>query len=296
MTDVPAEIRKLGQKFNPDVLKATYALYKPYQERAPKDGIEITKDLAYGDDARHRLDVYVPAKRPEKAPIVVYVHGGGYVAGERSPLPGLIYDNVPTFFARHGMIGVNMTYRLAPQHKWPSGAADVGKAALWLRENAARFGGDPNRIFLMGQSAGATHVATWTFVPEVHGAEGPRIAGAMLLSGVYAPQNPEYSPERPAENSIAYYGSDESKWPAMSPLNHVKAGHPLVFVAVTEFDPYGLAWPSAALVAALVKADKQMPWFVCLRDHNHVSTAMQINSEIDGLGPELLSFVRSVSP
>jgi acetyl esterase/lipase len=47
------------------------------------------KDLAYGEHARHRLDVFVPSTKPLKAPIVVYFHGSGYVSGERSPLPGL---------------------------------------------------------------------------------------------------------------------------------------------------------------------------------------------------------------
>ena len=296
MTDVAAEIRRLGRAFNPDILKATYALFTPLQQRAPKDGVETHKDIAYGPDERNRLDVFVPARKPAKpAPIVVYFHGGGYIAGERSPLPGLIYDNIPTFFARHGFIGANATYRLAPQHKWPSGAADVGKVVDHLRENAARYGGDPNRIFIMGQSAGATHVATWTFVPQVHGPSGPRVAGAILLSGVYAPQHPEFSPDMPAPNSIAYYGDDASKYPSMSPLHHVKPGHPPIFVAVAEYDPYPLAWPSAALVAALVKCDKKMPWFAFNRNHNHVSPAMQINSEVDALGPELLAFVQNPS-
>jgi triacylglycerol lipase len=293
-TAVTEAIRKLGRAFNPDILKATYAIYQPLQERAPKDGVAITKDIAYGEDARQRIDIFAPAQKPAKAPVVVYVHGGGYIAGERSPLPGLIYDNVPTFFARNGVIGINATYRLAPEHKWPSGAADVGKIVEWLQANIASYGGDPERIFLLGQSAGATHVATWTFVPEVHGSKGPRIAGSMLLSGVYAPQNAEYSPDRPAGNSIAYYGEDDSKWEAMSPLNHVKPGHPPILIGVTEFDPYPLAWPTAALTAALVKCDKKMPWFVFGKDHNHVSPAMQINGETDDIGPELLAFVQSI--
>lgn len=289
------EIRRLGRAFNPDILKATYALYAPLQERAPKDGVEAHKDIAYGDDPRHRLDVFVPRQRPAKAPVVVYFHGGGYVAGERSPLPGLIYDNVPIFFARNGFVGVNATYRLAPEHQWPSGGADVGKVVAWLHANLARFGGDPERIVLLGQSAGATHVATWTFIPEVHGAAGPRIAGAMLLSGVYAPADPEYHDVDPAEpHRIAYYGADKTKWRAMNPIHHVVPGHPPVLVAVTEFDPWPLQWGSPALVAALAKCDGKMPWFVYSRNHNHVSPAMQINAEGDDIGPELLAFARSV--
>jgi hypothetical protein len=81
----------------------------------------------------------------------------------------------------------------------------------------------------------------------------------------------------------------------MSPLNHVRPGHPPVLVSVAEFDPPGLQWSSPAMVAELVKCDREMPWFVYSRDHNHVSPAMQINSVIDTLGPDLLTFVRKNS-
>jgi acetyl esterase/lipase len=290
-----AAIRKLGRAFNPEVLQATYDLHAPLQARAPKDGVEIVRDIAYGEHVRHRLDLYVPAHKPSKAPVVVYVHGGGYIAGERSALPGLIYDNVPTFFARNGMIGVNMTYRLAPEHKWPAGGADIGRAVAWLRHHVAAQGGDPDCIVLMGQSAGATHVATWTLIPEVHGTAGPRTAGAILLSGVFAPHDPQFSPGKPPPHQLAYFGEDETKWAERSPINHVRPGHPPIFVSVTEFDPYPLQWGSPALVAALTRCDGQMPWFVYARDQNHVSPAMQINLPFDTLGPELLDFVRRIS-
>lgn len=294
--EVVAGIRRMGRKFDQGVLEGTYALYKPLQERAPKQGVGVLKDFAYGTHERQRLDLFVPAHRPSRpAPVVVYVHGGGYIGGARSPIPGLIYDNVPTFFARHGMIGVNMTYRLAPEFKWPSGAQDVGAAVAWLKQNVGQHGGDPARIFLMGQSAGASHAAAWTFIPDVHGAGGPGIAGAMLLSGVYAAHHPQFNPDgKPSPNHLAYFGENMSKWPATSPLAHIKPGHPPVYICVTEFDPYPLAWPSTALLAALEACDKAMPWFRALRDHNHVSPALQINSEVDTLGPELLQFIASV--
>jgi acetyl esterase len=292
---ITAEIGRLGYAFNDEVLKATYELFRPLQEKAPKDGIEIHRELAYGEDERHRLDVYVPSKRPAAAmPVVVYFHGGGYVAGARSPLPGLIYDNVPTFFARNGVIGVNATYRLAPKHQWPSGGEDVGRCVRWLAENVSRYGGDPKRIFVMGQSAGATHAATWTFMGKVHGAGGPGIAGVILLSGVYAAQHPEYSMETPRENQFAYYGKDLEKWADMAPFGHVKPGHPPAFIVSSEFEPYVFLWPSLALASALLKVDRKTPWFRRLRGHNHVSSAMMINSEMDELGPEILDFVRSV--
>ncbi len=291
---IAGEIRRMGPVFNEEVLKASYALYKPLQERAPKDGVEVHRDLAYGSDARHRLDVFVPAQRPQQpAPVVAYFHGGGYIAGTRSPVPGLIYDNVPTFFARHRMIGVNATYRLAPAHQWPSGGEDVGRVVQWLAENAGRYGGDPQRIFVMGQSAGATHAATWTFIEKIHGPKGPRIAGAILLSGVYAALHPEYSSETPRENQFAYYGKDVSQWGDMAPFGHVRPGHPPVFIVSSEYEPYFFVWPSLALANALLKCDRKLPRFRYLPDNNHVSSAMQINSKIDTLGPDLLDFVNS---
>ena len=293
--DIAGRLGRHGNAFNLDVLRATYDIFTPLQERAPNDGVVAERDLAYGDHERHRLDVFTPARRADApAPVVVYIHGGGFVAGERSPVPGLIYDNVPTFFARNGLVGVNATYRLAPDHKFPSGAADVGAVVAWLKENARGFGGDPERIILMGQSAGATHVAAHAFIEAVHGAGGPGIAGAILLSGSYAPLDPDYSSGTPGDNQIAYYGADLDAWAERSPLYHVKPGHPPVFIGVAEFDPYPLMWPSAALLAALVKCDQATPWFKRLAGHNHVSPAMHVNSEIDILGPDLLDFIASV--
>jgi hypothetical protein len=81
----------------------------------------------------------------------------------------------------------------------------------------------------------------------------------------------------------------------MTPLGHVKAGHPPVLIVSCEYEPYAFVWPSVALANELLKVDRRMPWFRRLRGHNHVSSAMMINSEIDELGAELLEFIASVS-
>jgi len=283
----------MGPVFDDEVLKRTYALYAPLQKQAPKAGVVAQTDIAYGPDARHRLDVFVPERPADGlAPVVVFFHGGGYVAGERSPVPGVIYDNVPTFFARHGVIGVNATYRLAPAHRWPSGGEDVGRAVAWLRENAQRFGGDPGRIFVMGHSAGATHAATWAFMRGVHGPDGPGVAGAILISGVYAALHPGYCSDSPRPNQFAYYGDDVTRWAAMWPFDHVRPGHPPTFIVMSDLEPYHFTWPSIALLDALVKCDRKMPAFRLLANHNHVSSVLQINCAIDDLGFDLLAFVR----
>lgn len=292
---VASTIQAMGAVHNPETLKATYALFKPLQERAPKSGVRRYHDLAYGDDERQRLDIVTPESPGAGAPVVVYLHGGGLVGGERSPMPGLMYENVATFFARAGCIGVNATYRLAPAHQWPSGAQDVGQIVNWLQENVAQYGGDPSKIVLIGQSAGASHAATWTFRQDVHGPAGPRVAGLVLLSGVFSIQHPEWSPGEPSKNQQAYYGSDATAWEGMSTLRGIRKGHPPVMVCLSEFDPYPFAWSSIALAGELLKCDQQMSSVRTFSGHNHVSTAMSINSDYGTVGPELLAFVDRVT-
>src|SRR5215510_1801066 len=108
---------------------------------APKDGVVVTKDVAYGPYPRNILDVYKPSRGASPTPVVVFVHGGAYVGGDKK-----YYGNVTTWFARQGVLGVNATYRLAPEAKWPAATEDIAGMVKWTRENATRFGGDPNRI------------------------------------------------------------------------------------------------------------------------------------------------------
>ena len=123
---------------------------------APKAGVTVTRDIAYGSHARQILDCFVPAGATN-APVVVFVHGGIFVRGDKR-LSSEVYDNVLYWFARQGFIGVNIEYRLAPESPWPGGADDLGLAIAWARANVARHGGDPGSIFAIGHSAGGTHV------------------------------------------------------------------------------------------------------------------------------------------
>ena len=79
------------------------------------------------------------------------------------------------------MVGVNANYRLAPHNPFPDAAIDIGLVVAWIKAHADEFGGEPERIFLMGHSSGGTHVATWAYDPSVHGAGGPgnRWRGAL---------------------------------------------------------------------------------------------------------------------
>jgi acetyl esterase len=212
-------------------IETTAAAFRPLLKAAPKDGVIVTKDLSYGENAKQVLDVYRPIWRVG-APVVIFIHGGAYVRGDKD-FYGEMYGNIATWFARQGALGLNATYRLAPAAKWPSGADDVRGMVKWTKENAAKFGGDGNRVYLIGHSAGATHVASYVFDKSLQPTEGPGVAGAVLISGRY---RLEYDPADPnGKNMQAYFGDDASAYSARSSIAHIRDGTRLpVFTVVTE--------------------------------------------------------------
>jgi len=127
--------------------------------RPARHGVERISDVAYTASGlpEHTLDVYRPLKNAEgrPRPVVLYLHGGGFriLSKDTHWLMSLA-------FARRGYVVFTINYRLAPEHPFPAAIEDSGAALLWVAKNAARFGGDPERIVLAGESAGANLATT----------------------------------------------------------------------------------------------------------------------------------------
>ncbi len=121
---VAEKIKAMGAKFDNEVNAATRALYLPLVKRQSAAQVTITADIAYGGDARQKLDLYRPEGR--RLPILVYIPGGGYVGGDKNA-DGAFYGNLGVYFATHGYLTIVANYRLAPTHPWPAGAAGRGR-------------------------------------------------------------------------------------------------------------------------------------------------------------------------
>jgi triacylglycerol lipase len=221
--------------------------------------------------------------------VLVFVHGGGFVMGDKRT-PGLpFYDNIGDFSVTCGFVGVTMTYRLAPAHPWPAGSEDVAAAVRWLRANIAAHGGDPRRIFLIGQSAGAVHVAGYVASPSLHEGNAIGVAGAMLVSGSYDVARADAN-----QFHLAYYGDQPEKWAAASTLEGLVATDlPLLF-SVSEFDGADFQKQAALLTAAFTAARKRFPRMHWLAGHNHLSPALAVGSSVDTLGPLIREFIETV--
>jgi len=284
--DIAEKIAALGAVVDDKVNAATKAIYFPLLKQAKWPEIAVHRDLAYGPDAeRNLLDVHVPASRTTKAPIVAYFHGGGMIAGNKLDETGLVHGNVANYFASHGMIGVNATYRLAPKDPYPAGGADVGAVVAWLRANAGKYGGDPQRIFIMGHSAGAAHVATYAFQTQLHPSGGPGIAGAILVSGTYG-----LDAKNPPPNRVAYYG-DPSLWAKRQVLGNVERADFSVFIVMAEYDMVGTARTGFELAAEIALRHKRQPRLKQVLDHNHFSQMYGLGTGDPSIGPDLVDFV-----
>jgi acetyl esterase/lipase len=288
--DIAQKLKAIGPVLNPAMIEATFALYVSKVPQAVP-GVSSLENLAYGPHERHRLDVFAPAAKPGQAmPVVLFVPGGGFVGGAKSR-PGVpFYQNVGVHFARNGVVAVTMNYRLAPASTWPAGGEDVAAALRWVRKNIDQFGGDPERIFLFGQSAGATHVAHYVFDGSLQNDGGKDgVAGAILQSALLdLPAAP------PAPNLDAYYGPRPG-WAARSPTKSIEGRKIPLFISYAELDPPHFREQSSKLYDALCRRDGgQCPRRRDLAGHNHISEIAHVGSSDDtAFGLELLEFVRT---
>ncbi len=250
----------------------TEKLYAPLHEREPYAGVQVRRDVRYGADARHLLDVFQSGAPQTGKPVLVFVHGGAFMRGERRTGESPFYDNIMLWAVRQGMVGVNMTYRLAPAHPWPAAQQDIQAALKWVRENIAASGGDPSRIILMGHSAGAAHVAQYVAHPQFHVVPGSGLAGAVLLSGLFDPATAEANP--PLQ---AYFGKDTTQYPARSAVPGLVASRVPLLIAYAELDPEDFHTQSGQLNTALCNAGRCQGLYK-LSGHSHMSEVYSINT------------------
>lgn len=282
--DIAERIAGIGRVINPP---ATAQIYVPLHEKEPYAGVKVTRDVKYGSDDRNALDIFQAEGATGSRPVLIFVHGGGFTAGSKRAPNSPFYDNVPLWAARNGMVGVNMTYRLAPVSKWPSGAQDVGSAVQWVASNIATYGGDPSKVFVWGHSAGATHVGSYVANPQFYGPKGSGLAEAILMSGIYDlntfPLEPNYK---------TYFGEDAALYAERSPLHGVVKSKVPLLVLMGEMDPPAFEQQYKQIVDALCKGSACPRSFVAPK-HSHISLGFAINTKDASVTGQVANFIKA---
>ena len=283
MNDV---IASLGTRLGPATLAAVRGLYEAEQARRADALAAAALDCVYGDHPRHRLDLYREGEAEHLRPVLLFVHGGGFLVGDKGGAgeSGWVNAHVGRWAAANGMIGAVMNYRLAPAATWPSGAEDVAAAVDWLRANAAQYGGDPDRILLLGTSAGSVHIAGFL---KLRGDHAGLVRAAALLSGLYG-----FTPLD--ERDMLYYGPQHSYAERMPRDAVIETALPLL-LACAQYDPPRFQAEWAGMLQARLDRYGQLPRAHYASDHNHYSMAMHLGTTDRRLADELLSFFASFS-
>ncbi|WP_309834837.1 alpha/beta hydrolase [Caballeronia sp. LZ065] len=195
----------------------------------PRNDYVVHSDLPYERGERHSLDVYVPkatsVSNPAK-PLVVFFYGGSWQTGQRRD-----YRFVGEALASRGYVTVIPDYRLYPQTTFPGFMDDAAAAVSWARTHAVEFGADPDRLFLMGHSAGAQIVMllmTDRHYLTERGVQVPSLAGAIGLAGPY-----DFLPLNDATLEAIFPAPLRE---ASQPINHVDGHEPPIFLGVGTGD------------------------------------------------------------
>ena len=242
-------------------------------------GIEVHRNIAYGKspDRAHTLDVWRPKDIREPLPVVLYVHGGAFriCSKESHWLMALLH-------AKRGFLVFNINYRLAPKHRFPAAVKDVARAFRWAHTHAERYGGDPDRMVLAGESAGANLVLSMAlasslrqeepWLSELYDDPIP-IRAVMAACGIFqVTDSARFARKKPkmstltkdvlgnlSRNYLPHQHYDPGTWPMADPLVTLEQSQSLERPLPPIFAPIGTKDPvlddTRRLHKALTKLD-----------------------------------------
>ncbi|QCK85389.1 alpha/beta hydrolase [Phreatobacter aquaticus] len=245
-------------------------------------GQALASDVSFGPAARHKLDIYAPPRDGTRRPVVLFIYGGSWSSGSKET-----YGFVGQALAARGFVTVIADYRLVPEVRFPGFVEDGALALRFIRQSIATYGGDPQRISVLGHSAGAYNAVMLALDPRfLAGAGVPpgTIRRVAALSGPY-----DFLPlDHPS--TIAAFGQtrDLSR---TQPVNLVRRGAPPMLLGTGTADTTVLPRNSEALARRLQAAGSRVE----LRRYEgvgHPGTILAFNGFLSGTAPTLADVTR----
>jgi acetyl esterase/lipase len=253
--------------------------------------VEAIKDVSYYDGAdrdkvKHNLDLYLP-KGLKDYPVLFFVHGGAWVMGNKNDFGA--YAAFGSVFAKLGIGVVVTNYRLSPAVTHPGHVKDVARAFAWTAKNIAKHGGNKDRIFLCGHSAGAHLVAllaTDATYLKAHDLTSKAIRGVVPISGPFI-LAPGFMPK--------VFGDDKKAAPAAAPFTHVRKGLPPFLIVFADNDFVGCDKRPAEAFCKALKDKGNVADTLEIKDHNHITVLMSAGMPAGKAHQEIVKFIREHS-
>ncbi|MBL9117935.1 MAG: alpha/beta hydrolase [Verrucomicrobiaceae bacterium] len=215
--------------------------------------VNVERDVAYAgtDNPRQKLDLYLPKEKSGKLPVIVFIHGGGWKAGDKSSAAPKLLSLVNT----GKFAGVSVAYRLTNEAQWPAQIHDCKAAIRWVRGNAEKYGFDAEKIAAWGTSAGGhlvSFLGTSGDVKELEGDLGDHDSQSSAVNCVvnfFGPENflTMVSQESTVDRTTSDYPealllggrvqdkADTAK--QASPITHISKGDAAFLTAHGTMDP-----------------------------------------------------------
>ena len=254
----------------------------------PRSGYHVVRDLAYGAAARQKLDLYVPDAPPPNMPVILFFYGGSWESGSKD-----LYLALGQAFASQGIMVAVADYRLFPQARYPAFIQDSAQAFAYVRAQAARYGGDPARLFLAGHSAGAYNammlVADGTYLRQA-GADIGQVCGVIGIAGPY-----NFLPLTDRHLITIFGGANR---PETQPITHVDGRRPPMLLAAGADDTTVSPRNSSDLAEKLRSFDSPVR-LVTYPGIGHIGIILSLAPGFRGrtsLRSDIVQFVASAAP
>ena len=195
--DIETGLRKIGQivdppctakLYRPLMPKNNYNTYWPVGAPAPTNlttlypGVKLARDVSFGPHPKDLMDIFSPEKGAGNRTVLIYLPGGGgNKIEQQNREANAFYDNIGRWAVKNDMVAVTMQRH--PGQNWDDGGRDVSTLIQWLQTNIAKYGGNPNRMFIWAQSAGNGPLGVYIGHPELYGPNGVGVKGAVFMSG-----------------------------------------------------------------------------------------------------------------
>lgn len=222
--------------------RAQVTIFSPFNIAEAMDpGVKKTADIAYADGKRKKLDIYQPKDMRGTAPVVMFIYGGAWAAGDKFE-----YEFVGRALAANGYVAVIADYRLYPEVRYPDFLEDCAQAARWIEDNIAVYGGDTRRFFLAGHSAGAYNAV----MLGLDGSFFRDFGVTMPVRAIAAISGPfNFYPWEYDQVKVIF--GDAPNPEGTQPINLVAEGDPPIFLASGTSDPIVRMANSQALAEKL---------------------------------------------